>query len=212
MRNLVGAGELDALVPERVWAECERALAEPTPMAFFVTLDMCCATQKLFPELSRAALLHGDLDGFLEACFADTPTNAHLRFALTCLKLSESDINDLCARLKVPNEFRTLAIRAVKFVNTLRNDLTPESVVATLEASNGFQDVGNVAEVVFVATHSAYNTTEFRQRLKLVANVAPVVCGVRFADLTTEQQATLKGPAVGAALRELRLRVVIPAL
>lgn len=201
MTNLVDSGELDALVSERVWAETEKALAETNPMAFFKTLNYCGAAAKLFPEL--------ELNDFFETNLVNTPSDARLRFALTCLKLTDSKITELCDRLTVPNDFKTLATRAVKLVNTLRNELTPESVIAALEATNGFQDIANVAKALHVAKHSAYNTPEFRQRRKILANLAPVVCdNVRFANLSQEQQETLKGPEIRAAIRKLRLQLV----
>lgn len=53
MKKMVGEGEADALVPERVWKETERALAEPTPSRFFQVLRGCGALARLFPELDR---------------------------------------------------------------------------------------------------------------------------------------------------------------
>lgn len=53
MRAMVAAGEVDALVPERVWAELAKALAEATPSRFFETLRACGALGRLFPEVDR---------------------------------------------------------------------------------------------------------------------------------------------------------------
>ena len=53
MRQMVADGEVDALVPERVWQETERALAEATPSRFFQVLHGCGALERLFPELAR---------------------------------------------------------------------------------------------------------------------------------------------------------------
>src|SRR5450432_3478319 len=43
MRTMVQSGEVDHLVPERVWAETRKALSESTPSAFLVTLRDCGA-------------------------------------------------------------------------------------------------------------------------------------------------------------------------
>ncbi|AGA35257.1 tRNA nucleotidyltransferase [Thioalkalivibrio nitratireducens DSM 14787] len=53
MRELVTSGEVDALVPERVWAECEKALSSPAPLRFFEVLRATGALEVLFPELAR---------------------------------------------------------------------------------------------------------------------------------------------------------------
>ncbi|HKZ10940.1 MAG TPA: multifunctional CCA addition/repair protein [Rhodanobacteraceae bacterium] len=51
MRTMVDAGEVAHLVPERVWAETRKALAEPEPAAFVRTLRECGALKVLFPEI-----------------------------------------------------------------------------------------------------------------------------------------------------------------
>jgi tRNA nucleotidyltransferase (CCA-adding enzyme) len=51
MRSMVAAGEVDALVPERVWAELRRALASPRPSAAIAVLRDCGALAKLLPEV-----------------------------------------------------------------------------------------------------------------------------------------------------------------
>ena len=51
MRGMVEAGEVDHLVPERVWAETRKALGEATPSAFIGALRACGALRVLFPEI-----------------------------------------------------------------------------------------------------------------------------------------------------------------
>lgn len=51
VRQMVAAGEVDYLVPERVWAEAERALMHDEPHLFFYLLREAGASQVLFPEL-----------------------------------------------------------------------------------------------------------------------------------------------------------------
>lgn len=48
---MVEDGEVDHLVPERVWAETRRALSEPQPSAFLRVMRDCGALAKLFPEI-----------------------------------------------------------------------------------------------------------------------------------------------------------------
>ena len=51
MRELSASGELQALTPERVWQETERALAAPDPAEYFRVLRECGALTVLFPEV-----------------------------------------------------------------------------------------------------------------------------------------------------------------
>jgi len=51
MREVAASGELDALVPERVWQELRKALASPRPSAFLRTLHEAHALGPILPEL-----------------------------------------------------------------------------------------------------------------------------------------------------------------
>ncbi len=53
MREMVADGEVDALVPERVWQELARGLMEAKPSRMFEVLRACGALQKLLPEVAR---------------------------------------------------------------------------------------------------------------------------------------------------------------
>ncbi len=51
MTAMVESGEAEHLVPERVWAETQKALTEPTPSAFVRALHDCGALRVLMPEV-----------------------------------------------------------------------------------------------------------------------------------------------------------------
>lgn len=51
MRDMVASGELEALVPERVWQELSRALRSARPSAFLRTLRDCGALHVVLPEV-----------------------------------------------------------------------------------------------------------------------------------------------------------------
>ena len=53
MGQMVEAGEVDALVPERVWQELSRGLMEARPSRMFEVLRQCGALQRLLPEVDR---------------------------------------------------------------------------------------------------------------------------------------------------------------
>jgi tRNA nucleotidyltransferase (CCA-adding enzyme) len=53
MRDMVDNGEVDALVPERVWQEVARGLMESRPSRMFRVLRDCGALASLFPEINR---------------------------------------------------------------------------------------------------------------------------------------------------------------
>jgi tRNA nucleotidyltransferase (CCA-adding enzyme) len=51
MRNMVAAGEADALVAERVWQELSRGLMEKKPSRMFEALRACGALVRVLPEI-----------------------------------------------------------------------------------------------------------------------------------------------------------------
>ena len=53
MQQMCASGELDHLVPERVWQELSRGLMEPLPSRMFMILRECGALRMILPELDR---------------------------------------------------------------------------------------------------------------------------------------------------------------
>ena len=106
MQQMVQAGEVNALVAERVWKELERALGEKNPEKFFETLDRCGALPILFPGLDMTN--HG-INALMAA--AQLSDQSAVRFAalLYALPDGKQAIVDLCNRYRVPNYFRELA-------------------------------------------------------------------------------------------------------
>lgn len=56
-RRMVAQGEVDALVPERVWQEVSRGLMEARPSRMFQVLRDCGALARLFPEPGEVDLV-----------------------------------------------------------------------------------------------------------------------------------------------------------
>ena len=139
MRQMVEAGEVDALVPERVWQELSRGLMEGKPSRMFETLRSCGALARLLPEVERLwgvaqrADYHPEVDTGVHLMMvldmsARLNTNLAVRFA--CLghdlgkgttpadvlprhlgheQRSVALVRALCERLKVPVACRELA-------------------------------------------------------------------------------------------------------
>ena len=104
MRDMVRAGEVDALVPERVWQEMAKALGEAPgiarPSRFFEVLRACGALARLLPELDRLwgvpqpPKWHPEVDtGVHVMLVVDAATrlsgDAEVRFAALCHDLGK---------------------------------------------------------------------------------------------------------------------------
>ena len=104
LRQMVDAGEVDALVPERVWQELSRGLMAQRPSRMFEVLRSCGALARLLPEVDRLWGVpqppehHPEVD-----------TGVHLMMVLDC-----------CARLQAP-----LAVRWACLGHDLGKGTTP---------------------------------------------------------------------------------------
>lgn len=103
MTQLSTSGELGHLVAERVWAETEKALGEPTPAVYFRTLDECGALTVLMPELvsdleqTLARLV------WLPEALGDISS---WRWGRLVEALGAAQRSVLADRLKLPNSYR----------------------------------------------------------------------------------------------------------
>jgi tRNA nucleotidyltransferase (CCA-adding enzyme) len=145
MKKIVAAGEVAALVPERVWKETSRALGEPRPDVYFETLRDCGALAVVFPEVDalygvpQPAQWHPEIDTGVHVmmalrCAAKLDAPLSVRFAVLAHDLGKArtppekwpahhgheqlgiePIEALCARMKVPTQMRDLALIVSKF-------------------------------------------------------------------------------------------------
>lgn len=106
MHQMVKAGEVDALVAERVWKELERALSEKNPEKFFEVLHECHALSSLFPHLSMDGV---GMKALLAATEMTHQSAIRLAALLHALPKPKESIQSLAARYRIPNYFRELA-------------------------------------------------------------------------------------------------------
>jgi len=109
MQRMVRDGEVDHLVPERVWQETRRALGEPRPSAFLRVLRESGALAVLFPEVDalygvpQRAEFHPEVD-----------TGVHIEMVL-----------DMAARLAPGNDL----VGFCALTHDLGKALTPDDVL-----------------------------------------------------------------------------------
>lgn len=122
-RQMVRAGEVDALVPERVWRELSRTLLEAQPQRMFQILADVDALARIAPEWSVAWYQVPGLAYWL-ARLAELGPDLAQRYALACLPVA--DAGGLHARLRVPTECADLA----RLLAQWRDDLALPSAAA----------------------------------------------------------------------------------
>lgn len=145
MHNMVTAGEVNALVPERVWMELVRALGESVPSRFFEVLRACGALRILLPELDQLFGVpqpqqhHPEIDTGVHVMLvldraAQLSTDTVVRFAALMHDLGKGStpreewprhighedrgmqlVEVLCQRLRVPTNYRDMALLTTKY-------------------------------------------------------------------------------------------------
>lgn len=157
MYSMVKNGEVDALIPERLWKETYKALQTSNPSVFFESLRRCGALEKIFPEIHAlygipaTKTFHGEIDTGVHLMMvldkatelSDSPV---VRFASLMHDLGKGVtgfdnlpshpmhaekgvalVLALCDRLKVPNEFRDLGVLAAKLHTRAHKSLQASS-------------------------------------------------------------------------------------
>ena len=139
MRAMVEAGEVDALVAERVWQELARGLMEHQPSRMFEVLRACGALARLLPEVDclwgvpQPPAHHPEIDTGVHLMMvldmaARLQASLAVRFACLCHDLGKGTtpadvlprhlghearsvqlLRNVCARLRVPVDCRELA-------------------------------------------------------------------------------------------------------
>ena len=164
MRNMVESGEVDALVQERVWQELARGLMESLPSRMFDVLHECGALKRLIPELdllitTGSSNILSELDAV-----AQSGASLPMRFSVITHYLSgEHLVDDLCSRLKLPNDVKELAVLASREREAiLKADAMPAiEIVKLLERCDAlrkpdrFLDLLTLNELIYQRSHSA---------------------------------------------------------
>ena len=145
MSEMVHSGEVDALVPERVWQEFARGLMEHKPSRMFYALRECGALARLLPEVDvlfgvpQPPQYHPEIDTGVHVMMvidhaARKNYSLPVRFAALTHDLGKGTtppeewprhighearsvklVKDLCERIRSPNEARDLALLVARY-------------------------------------------------------------------------------------------------
>lgn len=209
MTDLARSGELNELTPERIWQEFEKALMEDFPINFFRVLNAVEADELLFPGLvsgmDRPLMVIESLDRcvLLEADF-------NSRLIVLCAGLDAQVVRDMLEALKAPKTAVMLATVSCTVINMMLDHSiefdTADDFTNVLDAVHAWSLPGAFIKVMqtlvnfdndFIRTESFVFLKAFRAGSK-----------VNFSMLTIEQQSTLQGKEISAAIAELRRSVL----
>jgi tRNA nucleotidyltransferase (CCA-adding enzyme) len=207
MRAMVANGEVDALVPERVWQELAKGLMEPAPRRMFATLAECGALPRVLPEWSR---LDGDraLAALDHAAARGLPLT--VRYATLFAGGPAEAAEGAAARLRAPAECRDLAVLAARWASAVRDArrLAADALVDLLERTDAFRRPDRFSDLLDACEcDAAALGAADPQRAAYLRQVLAAAQGV---DGGAIAQANPRG--VAAAIRAARIAAIAGAL
>lgn len=131
-RRMVQSGEVDALVPERVWQELSRGLMGAQPSRMLDVLVEVSAAPRVLPGWVDSPRIRDALD---QAARSSLPLPA--RFAL--FGLDTTDLDPLCKALRVPTECADAARLLSVVLEGTAAEWTAENVFSLIERCDGLR-------------------------------------------------------------------------
>ena len=241
MQAMVVAGEVDYLVPERVWAELFKVLKEQSPTAFFYTLKSCTALEKIFPEINalfgvpQPEQYHPEIDTGLHSmlCLEQAvllSSSPEVRFAALVHDLGKGMtpkenwphhyghekiglpiLEKLCARLRVPNAFRALAMHVMQYHTHCHKvfELRASTLTDVLIALGAFKPNNTLADFLLACEADAKGRTGLEHlpypQAEMLQRAAKAAASVDTAAIINSD---LQGVEIGTAIRRLRIKAV----
>ena len=241
MREMADAGELAHLTPERVWKETESALGTRNPQVFFQTLRDCGALKVLFPEIDALFGVpapekwHPEIDTGVHTLMtvsmaAMLSPDIDVRFATLCHDLGKGLtpkefwprhhghgpagvklVEQLCQRLKVPNDMRELAKLVAEFHDLIHTlpILQPKTLVKLFDAIDAWRKPQRVEQIALTSEADVRGRTRFEAcdypqgRLLREAWIAAKSVGNKEVI-----EAGFKGPEIREELTRRRIQAV----
>ncbi|MBC7984553.1 MAG: multifunctional CCA addition/repair protein [Candidatus Obscuribacterales bacterium] len=196
MRDIAASGELNALVPERVWQEAQRVLHEKSPQVFFRTLRESGALKYIFPEIDalfgvpQPEKWHPEIDTGIHTLMvleqaarlsddpivrfaalthdlgkATTPKDQwprHVGHELSSVKL----LGGLCARLRIPTEYRECAVAVARYHGHAHRalELRPATIVELFENLDAFRRPARFEQFLCACEADIRGRTGFEER------------------------------------------------
>lgn len=132
--SMVSAGEIDALVAERVWQEWRRALEMNFPQRFFQVLQECQALSILFPEIRAEGIA-----ALQRAAQSTCPLE--VRFAVLFYNVKLSELDSISQRYRIPRNFYDLAKMLIKYYQSYQDvsRFSPAQILDLLQSLDAFR-------------------------------------------------------------------------
>ena len=204
LKKLVDDGEVDALVPERVWQEIARGLIEGQPSRMLQVLDDCGALKRLLPGVDADRELPDVLD-------LAAQLQAPLPVRWACIASSAAGLG---AQLRPPADCAELATIFNREVAALHASATLDAAgtVQLLERCDAIRRPQRLADLLLACECDARGRGlvdgDYAPRQRLAAALQRAL-SVDTAGIALDAASRgLAGPAIGEAVRQARIAAV----
>jgi tRNA nucleotidyltransferase (CCA-adding enzyme) len=238
MQRIAASGELNALVAERVWQETQKALVCSHPQTFFAVLRDAHALKIIFPEVDalfgvpQPPQWHPEIDTGVHtlmvlqqaARLSDDPI---VRFAALTHDLGKGVtpkehwpkhhgheaasvklLDQLCARLRIPNDYRECAAGVARYHGHAHRaqELRPSTVLELLENLDALRRPARFEQFLLACEADIRGRTGFEDReypqADYLRRAQAIAAEVK---LDAASLVDLKGPQIGERIREARI-------
>lgn len=212
--EMQACGELDYLVPERVWQEMAKALMHAQPSRFISVLVEVHALRSIWPELDGKV----DTADFAHALRAldQLAQNQHApieaRFAMICSCLNADEVGASIERLKPPKVcgyWARWCVAALSHVPGVARG-SAESILSFIQSFDGIRQPERLA-MVSMLSHAwcQAKTTESKDPESDLAVLACALKAMAAIDAEALVEQGLAGPAMAKAIEAARLECII---
>jgi len=184
VRAMVANQALAAAHPERVWSEIEKALRAPRPWLFFDALRALHALKPLLPELDalfgvpQPKLHHPEIDTGVHSLLSleracELSVDPQVRLAALLHDVGKGStpreqwprhighekrgarmVETLCRRLRMPNQYRELAVSTARFHTDCHRalELKPETLLKKLKQLDALRRPERLEQLLLACT------------------------------------------------------------
>lgn len=241
MKGMVEGGEVDHLIPERVWQEIARGLMEKKPSRLFHVLRQCGAAARLLPEVDclfgvpQPPEHHPEVDTGLHVMLVIDYAAAQgfslpVRFAALTHDLGKGvtspeilphhhgheekgveRVESLCARLKVPNDCRDLALIVARYHGTAHRagELRAATLLDLLSATDALRRPERFEEFLAACSADFHGRPGYSERpYPQAERLRQAAAAARSVDAGAIARGTGEPRAVASRIRQARIAAI----
>ncbi|WP_318478836.1 multifunctional CCA addition/repair protein [Photobacterium leiognathi] len=241
MQEMVVSGELASLTPERVWKEWEKSLSSDDPQMFLTVLRQCGALAIVMPEIDalfgvpQPEKWHPEIDCGIHTLLvakkaAELSADKTIRFAAQVHDLGKAlspkddlphhkmhcrdgikPIKALCQRLRVPNEYRDLALLVCEQHTKIHHaeEMRADTFIKIFDQIDAWRKPERVAQLATCCRADARGRTHFEQTPYPQADIFQAIFAIaQQVDVKAIVAAGFKGAEIREQLAAKRIEAV----